>query len=103
MSASSPGARLSDEEILRRLSDLPGWSRSGDAICLRTRTSDFRAAQALVNRICDVAEGANHHPTIHWTYSNVQIELSTHDADGITLKDFALAAVISTLVPEAIG
>jgi 4a-hydroxytetrahydrobiopterin dehydratase len=59
---------------------------------------DFVAAVALIDKIKDAAEAADHHPDIHLTgFRKLAIELSTHSAGGLTDKDFALAAEIERL------
>ncbi len=89
--------RLGDEEIQQRLEHSP-WQRDGDAIVREWTLSDFRAALALVNRVADVAEAANHHPDIlvHG-WNKVRLTLSTHSAGGLTDADFALAAELDAL------
>ena len=63
-------------------------------MCIRDRLRDFAAAMALVNRIAEEAESANHHPDIDIRYSKVSLTLSTHDAGGITQNDLDLAKAI---------
>ena len=46
-----------------RLTDLPGWSRAGEAITKTYKLRDFTSAMAFVNDVADIAESANHHPT----------------------------------------
>ena len=87
-------ATLGDDEIARRLDALPGWRREGDAICREYELADFVEALGLIARVGALAERANHHPTLSNTYSRLRIELSTHDAGGITERDFALARAI---------
>ena len=53
---------------------------------------DFRAALGFVNRVGDLAEEAGHHPDIDIRYNRVRLALVTHDAGGLTSKDFDLAA-----------
>jgi 4a-hydroxytetrahydrobiopterin dehydratase len=90
---------LSDPEIDTRLATLdPGWRREGDEIVRERQCADFAAAIELVNAVAAAAELANHHPDIliHG-YRNVRITLSTHDADGLTERDFALAQTLDAL------
>jgi 4a-hydroxytetrahydrobiopterin dehydratase len=46
---------------------------------------------AFVNRVADLAEATDHHPDIDIRYSKVTLTLSTHDAGGLTARDFDLA------------
>jgi 4a-hydroxytetrahydrobiopterin dehydratase len=93
-------AVLSDAEIADALRALPAWSCDGGKIVRKITAPSFRAAQRLVNRICDAAEGANHHPDLSWTWAHVTIALHTHDAGGITRKDTNLAAVIDDILAD---
>jgi 4a-hydroxytetrahydrobiopterin dehydratase len=82
---------LSDEEVLSRLGALPGWKIEEQVLVKTFKFKDFRAALHFVNRLGDVAEEANHHPDIDIRYNRVRLSLTTHDAGGLTGKDFDLA------------
>jgi len=90
--------KLDDAEIDKRLEGLPEWTRDGDAIVRKHAAGSFRDAQALVNRVCDLAEGMGHHPDLHWVYVNLTFRLNTHDAGGLTKLDFALAQAIDAII-----
>ena len=83
--------RLSDEEIDRRLQDLDGWERSGEAIRKRYEGDDFASSVALVNRLTPVAEEMNHHPDLEVSWNKVTVTISTHSEGGLTENDFELA------------
>jgi 4a-hydroxytetrahydrobiopterin dehydratase len=87
-------ALLTETEIKERLARVPGWERRGKEIRRTWAFADFRAAMAFVNRVAELAEAANHHPDIDIRYSKVTLALSTHDAGGLTARDFALAESI---------
>jgi 4a-hydroxytetrahydrobiopterin dehydratase len=89
-------ARLSDIEIQRALSAIPGWTRRGNVLTRTFEFPTFPAAIAFVNRIAETAEGMNHHPDIDIRYTKVTCALSTHSVGGITQKDFKLAAAIDS-------
>jgi 4a-hydroxytetrahydrobiopterin dehydratase len=72
----------------------PGWERAGAEIRRTYRFRDFREALAFVNRVGDLAERAGHHPDIDIRYNVVTLALTTHDAGGLTAKDFELALSI---------
>ncbi len=86
--------RLDDATIESRLAELDGWQRNGDAIERSLTFDDFTAAIDFINRIAEHAEAADHHPEIFNVYNNIDLTLTTHDADGLTEKDFNLAAKI---------
>ncbi|OLP18541.1 4a-hydroxytetrahydrobiopterin dehydratase [Leptolyngbya sp. 'hensonii'] len=89
---------LNDAEVQAQISQLSeSWSlEDGKLQCKRT-FKDFIEAMAFVNRLIDPAEAAGHHPDIAISYNRVAITLWTHDAGGLTSKDFDLAKVISEL------
>jgi 4a-hydroxytetrahydrobiopterin dehydratase len=82
---------LGDDEIVARLRRSE-WERQGDEIVREWRFDDFSEALAFVNRVGEVAEGANHHPDIllHG-WNKVRLSLTNHSAGGLTEMDFAMA------------
>ncbi len=90
---------LSLEEIARKLGALQGWTATPQGIQKQYVMDNFLAAMNLVNRTADLAEQAQHHPDIFISYNKVTFTLITHDAGGITEKDFALAARIEDIAP----
>jgi 4a-hydroxytetrahydrobiopterin dehydratase len=91
-------ARLSESEIASRLAELNGWEREGDAIRKLFRLASFPAAIAFAAHVGFLAEAAAHHPDIDIRWRNVTLALTTHDAAGLTAKDFDLAARIDAIV-----
>lgn len=89
---------LSSAEIEKALIRLPDWQLN-DALLNRTfNFTDFREAMSFVNSVAAVAERAGHHPDIDIRYNKVKLALTSHDAGGITEKDFALATEIGTIL-----
>lgn len=88
-------------EARRRLA--PGWalSEDGHAITREFRFADFAAAFAFMTRVALAAEKADHHPEWSNVYNRVQMRLTTHDAGGLTERDFALAAAADAAAVEA--
>jgi 4a-hydroxytetrahydrobiopterin dehydratase len=91
-------ALLSDGEVTEKLVSVPDWQLEGKNIERDLVFADFVAAMAFVNRVAEEAEKANHHPDIDIRWNKVHLALSSHDAGGLTGRDFKLAAVIDTLV-----
>ena len=89
---------LTPEDIQTHLSNLPDWSKGNDAITKTFKFKSYMDEIAFVNRVANAAETADHHPDIILVYRQVVVSLTTHDAKGITQKDFALAAEIDRLV-----
>jgi len=87
-------SRLDEAAIAQALRQAPGWERTGGEITRTYHFKDFREALAFVNRVGDLAERAGHHPDIDIRYNAVKLTLSTHDAGGLTSKDFDLARAI---------
>jgi 4a-hydroxytetrahydrobiopterin dehydratase len=88
--------RLDEAGIAQALRQASGWTRAGSEITRTYRLKDFREALAFVNRVGDLAERAGHHPDIDIRYDTVKLTLSTHDAGGLTTKDFDLARAIDS-------
>lgn len=83
--------KLAEAEVERALQDLPEWGLVGESINRTYAFRDFRAAMAFVHSVAESAERVQHHPDILIRYSKVTLTLSTHDANGITSKDFDFA------------
>lgn len=91
-------APLSDAVIEEQLKTVPGWELEGGEIVRRFTFADFSAAMEFVNRVAEKAEAAGHHPDFDIRYNKVRLGLVSHDAGGLTLRDFELAAAIDALV-----
>jgi 4a-hydroxytetrahydrobiopterin dehydratase len=86
---------LSGTEINSRLRSLESWQvEKGDLVRVFS-FADFREALAFVNQVGELAEAAGHHPDIDIRYNRVRLALVTHDAGGLTTKDFDLATKIN--------
>ncbi len=88
---------LSDDEVVRRLASRPGWSRDGGAIVRVYDRPDFAGSIAFVNAVAAAANALNHHPDIAISWNKITIRSSSHDAGGITARDFTLAEKIDAL------
>ncbi|MGE3107559.1 MAG: 4a-hydroxytetrahydrobiopterin dehydratase [Phycisphaerales bacterium] len=82
---------LSDALIDQAMANFPDWSQTGDAIQRTYQFSDFVGSMRFVNEVAAAAERDQHHPDILIRWNKVTLTLSTHDAGGITEKDFDLA------------
>jgi 4a-hydroxytetrahydrobiopterin dehydratase len=88
---------MSEHEIDRALSELDGWSRSGDEITRTFTLASFPAALMFAGAVGHLAQRADHHPDIEIKYKKVTLTLSTHSEGGLTGKDFDLAGEIDAL------
>jgi 4a-hydroxytetrahydrobiopterin dehydratase len=91
-------SRLTDQEIASRLLNLDGWELKENAIEKSFKLKNFKEAFSVMTRIAFECEAQNHHPEWSNVYSALHIRLNTHDAGGITEKDFKLAEVIEEIV-----
>jgi 4a-hydroxytetrahydrobiopterin dehydratase len=89
---------LTAQDVASRLAVLPGWQIKEGELTRTFSFKDFLAALAFVNHVGEHAEKAGHHPDIDIRYNRVRLGLVTHDAGGLTAKDFELAAVIDGLL-----
>jgi 4a-hydroxytetrahydrobiopterin dehydratase len=90
-------ASLTPEEAKSRLAALPGWQIEGGELVKTFSFANFVEALRFVNRVGEAAEKAGHHPDIDIRYNRVRLALITHDAGGLTEKDFALASQANSL------
>jgi 4a-hydroxytetrahydrobiopterin dehydratase len=89
---------FSSAEIAEALKTIPDWRLDKGALARSFSFSDFREAMSFVNSVAAVAERAGHHPDIDIRYNKVHLALSSHDAGGITERDFSLAAEIGNIL-----
>jgi 4a-hydroxytetrahydrobiopterin dehydratase len=89
--------KLSEAEITERLPKARDWERHGDMLVRSWQFPSFRRAMEFVNRVAAQIEKSDHHPDIVVSYRTVRIEMSTHDAGGLTELDFALIAEINAI------
>lgn len=89
--------KLSSEEVLRRLRDLPGWQLNNGELVRQFEFETFKKAIHFVDRVAMTAEHQKHHPDLLIQFNKVRVSVSTHSADGITQNDFDLAIAIDDL------
>ncbi|MEM9373558.1 MAG: 4a-hydroxytetrahydrobiopterin dehydratase [Planctomycetota bacterium] len=83
--------KLSEDQIEAALGKRAEWSGVGGQIQRTYHFGDFLGSMAFVNKVAEYAERVQHHPDILIRYNRVTLTVSTHDAGGITQKDFDLA------------
>lgn len=93
----SPTTLLSPTDLNVHLASVPSWREERSEITRTFQFGDFRAALRFVNKVGELAEKAGHHPDIDIRYNKVKLVLSTHDAGGLTEKDFKLAQEIDQI------
>ena len=82
---------FSAEQAQAHLGKLKGWQIEAGQLVKTFQFRHFRESLAFVNKVGELSESAGHHPDIDIRYNRVRLSLSTHDAGGITAKDFDLA------------
>lgn len=98
---SNPAVRkLTEAERAELLPGLPGWEPDAerDGIRKTFRFKDFTQAFSFMTRVALLAEKADHHPEWFNVYNRVDILLTTHDADGLSMRDIDLARAIEQAV-----
>lgn len=88
---------LGESEINAKLKNVSGWDRKGNEIFRGFKFDTFMDSISFVNQVAAHAEKVDHHPDILVQYNRVTLTLSTHDAGGLTDKDFAFAGVANSL------
>lgn len=90
--------KLTEQEINDKLENLDGWDYSENALHTSFEFENFKEAFTLMTRIAFEAEAQQHHPDWSNVYNQLEIKLSTHDAGGVTEKDFKMANAIEAIV-----
>lgn len=91
-------SKLTDAQIAAGLERLRDWNLADGKLRRELRFSDFNEAFGFMTRVALLAEQRDHHPEWSNVYNRVVIDLQTHDAGGISQKDFELAAAIDRVL-----
>jgi 4a-hydroxytetrahydrobiopterin dehydratase len=89
--------RLTQEDIDKELKNLPGWSVVNEKLHKEFQFVSFNQAFGFMTRAAMEIEKMNHHPEWFNVYNKITIELTTHDAGGITKNDVNLAKILNSL------
>lgn len=92
--------KLTTEELRAGLAGLPGWTVEQEKLHREYSFPDFTHAFGFMATAATAIEKMNHHPEWFNVYSRVVVDLSTHDAGGITQKDLELAALLEKLAKK---
>ncbi|BDC51011.1 putative pterin-4-alpha-carbinolamine dehydratase [Bryobacterales bacterium F-183] len=95
--------KMTADQADAELQKLTGWQRDGDKLVKKYQFSDFVHAFGFMATAAIAIEKMDHHP--EWTnvYNKVSVELSTHDAGGITARDFKLAALLDSIATKLLA
>ena len=86
--------KLNRDEIERHLSGLKDWTVSNEKLSKKFEFANFADALVFVNKVGEIAERLDHHPDILFGWGYAEFFITTHDAGGITARDFELARAI---------
>jgi 4a-hydroxytetrahydrobiopterin dehydratase len=89
--------KLSDEQIKKELANLPGWSIVNGKLHKDFVFKDFIEAFGFMSTAALHIEKMNHHPEWFNVYNKLKVDLTTHDAGGITQNDINLARILNSL------
>jgi 4a-hydroxytetrahydrobiopterin dehydratase len=90
--------KLDDATIEKKLLHFPEWEYYDNALHVELEFDNFKDCFSAMSRIAFECEALNHHPNWSNVYNVLNISLSTHDAGGVTQKDFDLAKAIEAIV-----
>lgn len=90
--------RLSQADIEEELKNLPGWRVMNEKLHKEFQFESFNQAFGFMTRSAMEIEKMNHHPEWFNVYNKITIELTTHDAGGITKNDVNLAKILNSLL-----
>ena len=93
--------KLAELEVENALRTLPGWVLQDGKLHRDLRFKDFSAAFAFMTRVALEAEKRDHHPEWSNVWNRVSIDLVTHESNGISERDIALALRISELASSS--
>jgi 4a-hydroxytetrahydrobiopterin dehydratase len=88
---------LHDNEIASRLAALDGWARDAARIVKIFRFANYFETMAFVNAVAWIAHRADHHPDLEVGYNRCSVSFTSHDAGGLTARDFDGAAKVDAL------
>lgn len=92
--------KLTDAEVSSAVSQLAGWSVQNGKLHREYKFADFAHAFGFMATAAPLIERMNHHPEWANVYNRVSVDLTTHDAGGITKNDLDLAAVLEGIAKK---
>lgn len=90
--------KMSSQQIEAGLKDLPDWTIKDEKLHRELKFKNFVQAWGFMTQVAILAQEMDHHPEWFNVYSRVTIDLTTHEADGISTRDFELAQKIDKVV-----
>lgn len=100
---SAARARLGEEELRDALRSLPAWSIVEGKLHREYRFRDFVEAWGFLSSAALIVQSMDHHPEWFNVYHTVRVDLTTHDAGGVTARDVELARALEALAADRTG
>lgn len=91
---------LSEDEIQEKIDELQIWGLVDNKLATRIEFDNYKEAAFFANSVFSIAERLMHHPKVTVEYGAVNIDVMTHEADGLTDKDFELAERVENNLKE---
>ena len=93
--------KLDAQRVQQKLAELPNWELRDEKLYRKFSFENFVEAFGFMTKAALLAETMNHHPEWSNVYNRVEVYLTTHDANGISEKDFELARLMSKYASAA--
>lgn len=93
--------KLNEQELKTRLQQLSGWAVKNEKLHREFKFADFAHAFGFMTTAAVLIEKMNHHPEWFNVYNRVSVDLTTHDAGGITQRDVELARLLDSIYSTA--
>ena len=93
-------AKMTAQQIEASLNDIPGWELRNEKLHRELKFKDFVQAWGFMTQAAILAERMDHHPEWFNVYSKVSLDLTTHEAGGISSRDFELAHQINEVLAQ---
>lgn len=91
---------LSDDEVDEKLENLEIWGVVGDKLATEVEFNSYKEAVFFANTVYSIAEKQFHHPKVTVEYGSVIIDVTTHEAEGLTEADFEFAREVEENLGE---
>jgi 4a-hydroxytetrahydrobiopterin dehydratase len=95
-----PARKLSQDEVNKLISRMPGWRVVNGKLHKQYTCKDFSDAFGSMTRVALLAEAMNHHPEWSNVWNKVEFDLVTHSVKGISDLDFVLAEKIEEIFSQ---
>ena len=92
--------QMDEAEVSAKVAGLPGWSVVNGKLHREYKFPDFSHAFGMMATAAPGIEKMDHHPEWSNVYNRVTVDLTTHDAGGITQKDFELAGLLEGIAKK---